>query len=223
MLLCNQRAGRWSHDLSPPEPRVRVDLTHASLCLQQERQHFEALSQHLETLGEDEAKLVHRVIDLTRPEDLDGEFCSDPRGRGLERWRSWTSARLRTETECPGGASRFSQNTNIYGAPQEAAEGPFSSCDTATVVYVFVWKRSNAEVKLGPSLESSDRSKQEPAFDLQKLALISRFHQRSWVLAPPPLTRPPSPLSLQGTASPRPECSGSPEAGAGTSRISRGR
>lgn len=55
-----------------------MGLAHASLCLQQERLHFEALSQHLGKLGEDGAKMVHRVIDLTRPEDLDGEFCSAP-------------------------------------------------------------------------------------------------------------------------------------------------
>ncbi|XP_046889274.1 transcription factor SOX-6 isoform X3 [Hypomesus transpacificus] len=36
-----------------------------------ERLHFESLGQHLGKLGE-EAKMGHRVIDLTRPEDLDG-------------------------------------------------------------------------------------------------------------------------------------------------------
>lgn len=39
----------------------------------QERLHYETLSQHLGKLGEDAGKMVHRVIDLTRPEDLDGE------------------------------------------------------------------------------------------------------------------------------------------------------
>uniref|UniRef100_A0A672ILQ8 HMG box domain-containing protein n=1 Tax=Salarias fasciatus TaxID=181472 RepID=A0A672ILQ8_SALFA len=38
-----------------------------------ERLHYETLSQHLGKLGEDAGKMVHRVIDLTRPEDLDGE------------------------------------------------------------------------------------------------------------------------------------------------------
>lgn len=38
----------------------------------QERLHYETLSQHLGKLGEDAGKMVHRVIDLTRPEDLDG-------------------------------------------------------------------------------------------------------------------------------------------------------
>ncbi|XP_064846129.1 transcription factor SOX-6-like isoform X4 [Oncorhynchus masou masou] len=36
-----------------------------------ERMHFESLSQHLSNLGED-GKMGHRVIDLTRPEDLHG-------------------------------------------------------------------------------------------------------------------------------------------------------
>lgn len=35
--------------------------------------HFESLSQHLGNLGED-GKMGHRVIDLTRPEDLHGGF-----------------------------------------------------------------------------------------------------------------------------------------------------
>lgn len=35
--------------------------------------HFESLSQHLGNLGED-GKMGHRVIDLTRHEDVDGEF-----------------------------------------------------------------------------------------------------------------------------------------------------
>uniref|UniRef100_A0AAZ3QGM9 HMG box domain-containing protein n=1 Tax=Oncorhynchus tshawytscha TaxID=74940 RepID=A0AAZ3QGM9_ONCTS len=39
-----------------------------------ERMHFESLSQHLGNLGED-GKMGHRVIDLTRPEDLHGGFC----------------------------------------------------------------------------------------------------------------------------------------------------
>lgn len=40
----------------------------------QERLHYETLSQHLGKLGEDAGKMVHRVIDLTRPEDLDGRL-----------------------------------------------------------------------------------------------------------------------------------------------------
>lgn len=44
------------------------------LSVHQERLHYEALSQHLGKLGEDAGKMVHRVIDLTRPEDLEGEF-----------------------------------------------------------------------------------------------------------------------------------------------------
>lgn len=42
----------------------------------QERAHFESLGHHLGKLGE-EGKIGHRVIDLTRPEDLDGKapFC----------------------------------------------------------------------------------------------------------------------------------------------------
>uniref|UniRef100_A0A3P8UGT2 SRY-box transcription factor 6 n=1 Tax=Cynoglossus semilaevis TaxID=244447 RepID=A0A3P8UGT2_CYNSE len=38
-----------------------------------ERLHYETLSQHLGKLGEDAGKMVHRVIDLTRPEDLEGK------------------------------------------------------------------------------------------------------------------------------------------------------
>ena len=48
-------------------------VTWNGLCVFQERLHFESLGQHLGKLGE-EAKMGHRVIDLTRPEDLDGEF-----------------------------------------------------------------------------------------------------------------------------------------------------
>lgn len=44
----------------------------------QERLHYETLSQHLGKLGEDAGKMVHRVIDLTRPEDLDGKTPSLP-------------------------------------------------------------------------------------------------------------------------------------------------
>lgn len=34
--------------------------------------HFESIGHHLGKLGE-EGKISHRVIDLTRPEDLDGK------------------------------------------------------------------------------------------------------------------------------------------------------
>ncbi|CAL8357151.1 unnamed protein product [Lota lota] len=43
-----------------------------------ERLHYETLSQHLGKLGEEAGKMVHRVIDLTRPEDLDGKsLCNN--------------------------------------------------------------------------------------------------------------------------------------------------
>uniref|UniRef100_A0A8C4EZU7 SRY-box transcription factor 6 n=2 Tax=Dicentrarchus labrax TaxID=13489 RepID=A0A8C4EZU7_DICLA len=44
-----------------------------------ERLHYETLSQHLGKLGEDAGKMVHRVIDLTRPEDLDGNNITEAR------------------------------------------------------------------------------------------------------------------------------------------------
>ncbi|KAK2880454.1 transcription factor SOX-6-like isoform X1 [Channa argus] len=44
-----------------------------------ERLHYETLSQHLGKLGEDAGKMVHRVIDLTRPEDLDGNSVTEAR------------------------------------------------------------------------------------------------------------------------------------------------
>ncbi|KAM4619232.1 transcription factor SOX-6-like isoform 1-T2 [Polymixia lowei] len=44
-----------------------------------ERLHYETLSQHLGKLGEDAGKMVHRVIDLTRPEDLDGSNTTEAR------------------------------------------------------------------------------------------------------------------------------------------------
>lgn len=42
----------------------------------QEKAHFESIGHHLGKLGE-EGKIGHRVIDLTKPEDLDGKviFC----------------------------------------------------------------------------------------------------------------------------------------------------
>ncbi|XP_068170303.1 transcription factor SOX-6-like isoform X2 [Antennarius striatus] len=44
-----------------------------------ERLHYETLSQHLGKFGEDAGKMVHRVIDLTRPEDLDGNSMAEAR------------------------------------------------------------------------------------------------------------------------------------------------
>lgn len=41
----------------------------------QERVHFESLGHHLGKLGDD-GKIGQRVIDLTRPEDLDGKVSS---------------------------------------------------------------------------------------------------------------------------------------------------
>lgn len=42
------------------------------LIVFQARAHFESLGQHLGKLGDD-MKMGHRVIDLTRPEDMEGE------------------------------------------------------------------------------------------------------------------------------------------------------
>ncbi|XP_067105511.1 transcription factor SOX-6 [Osmerus mordax] len=53
------------------EPPVVGRAREPHLPLGQERAHFESLGHHLGKLGE-EAKIGHRVIDLTRPEDLDG-------------------------------------------------------------------------------------------------------------------------------------------------------
>ncbi|CAL8373111.1 unnamed protein product [Arctogadus glacialis] len=44
-----------------------------------ERLHYETLSQHLGKLGGEAGKMVHRVIDLTRPEDLDGSSAAEAR------------------------------------------------------------------------------------------------------------------------------------------------
>ncbi|KAJ7998171.1 hypothetical protein DPEC_G00219820 [Dallia pectoralis] len=56
-----------------------------------ERMHFESLSQHLGKLG-DEGKIGHRVIDLTRSEDLDG-------GASTTEARVFREARGRNSTE----------------------------------------------------------------------------------------------------------------------------
>ncbi|TDH09933.1 hypothetical protein EPR50_G00091160 [Perca flavescens] len=53
-----------------------------------ERLHYESLSQHLGKLGEDAGKMVHRVIDLTRPEDLDGSNITEARVFREARGRS---------------------------------------------------------------------------------------------------------------------------------------
>ncbi|XP_057692044.1 transcription factor SOX-6-like isoform X1 [Corythoichthys intestinalis] len=53
-----------------------------------ERLHYETLSHHLGKLGEDAGKMVHRVIDLTRPEDLDGSNMSEARVFREARGRS---------------------------------------------------------------------------------------------------------------------------------------
>uniref|UniRef100_A0A671UUM4 SRY-box transcription factor 6 n=1 Tax=Sparus aurata TaxID=8175 RepID=A0A671UUM4_SPAAU len=56
-----------------------------------ERAHFESLGHHLGKLGE-EGKIGHRVIDLTRPEDLDG-------GTGSTEARVFREARGRNNNE----------------------------------------------------------------------------------------------------------------------------
>lgn len=46
------------------------------MCLlPQEKIHFDSVGHHFGKLGE-EGKIGHRVIDLTRPEDLDGKASS---------------------------------------------------------------------------------------------------------------------------------------------------
>uniref|UniRef100_A0A8C4ZBJ2 SRY-box transcription factor 6 n=1 Tax=Gadus morhua TaxID=8049 RepID=A0A8C4ZBJ2_GADMO len=68
----------------------RVDKV-SYVCLRQERAHFESLGHHLGKLGED-GKIGHRVIDLTRPEDLDG-------GASTTEARVYREARGRNTTE----------------------------------------------------------------------------------------------------------------------------
>ncbi|KAJ3596891.1 hypothetical protein NHX12_003291 [Muraenolepis orangiensis] len=48
-------------------------------AIQEERLHYETLSQHLGKLGQEAGQMVHRVIDLTRPEDLDGSSAAEAR------------------------------------------------------------------------------------------------------------------------------------------------
>ncbi|KAA8590325.1 hypothetical protein FQN60_014259 [Etheostoma spectabile] len=64
---------------------LRAESDPALLC---ERLHYETLSQHLGKLGEDAGKMVHRVIDLTRPEDLDGSNITEARVFREARGRS---------------------------------------------------------------------------------------------------------------------------------------
>ncbi|XP_051237618.1 transcription factor Sox-6 isoform X4 [Dicentrarchus labrax] len=62
-----------------PDYSPAVVLTLARADSSSERLHYETLSQHLGKLGEDAGKMVHRVIDLTRPEDLDGNNITEAR------------------------------------------------------------------------------------------------------------------------------------------------
>uniref|UniRef100_A0A8C7X9P6 SRY-box transcription factor 6 n=1 Tax=Oryzias sinensis TaxID=183150 RepID=A0A8C7X9P6_9TELE len=76
-----------------------------------ERGHFESLGQHLSKLGE-EGKIGHRVIDLTRPEDLDGSrqvngsadkpepyYCWPTGGPGSAEARVFRESRGRNSNE----------------------------------------------------------------------------------------------------------------------------
>ncbi|XP_044048567.1 transcription factor SOX-6-like isoform X2 [Siniperca chuatsi] len=60
-----------------------------------ERLHYETLSQHLGKLGEDAGKMVHRVIDLTRPEDLDGNNMTEARVFREARGRNNTEPHIK--------------------------------------------------------------------------------------------------------------------------------
>ncbi|KAG7221161.1 hypothetical protein INR49_017509, partial [Caranx melampygus] len=60
-----------------------------------ERLHYETLSQHLGKLGEDAGKMVHRVIDLTRPEDLDGSNITEARVFREARGRNNTEPHIK--------------------------------------------------------------------------------------------------------------------------------
>ncbi|KAM9754900.1 transcription factor SOX-6-like isoform 2-T2 [Menidia menidia] len=60
-----------------------------------ERLHYETLSQHLGKLGEDAGKMVHRVIDLTRPEDLDGNNITEARVFREARGRNSTEPHIK--------------------------------------------------------------------------------------------------------------------------------
>ncbi|XP_061630038.1 transcription factor SOX-6-like isoform X2 [Phyllopteryx taeniolatus] len=60
-----------------------------------ERLHYETLSHHLGKLGEDAGKMVHRVIDLTRPEDLDGSNIAEARVFREARGRSNTEPHIK--------------------------------------------------------------------------------------------------------------------------------
>ncbi|XP_074522943.1 transcription factor SOX-6 isoform X1 [Halichoeres trimaculatus] len=76
-----------------------------------ERAHFEGIGHHLSKLGE-EGKIGHRVIDLTRPEDLDGSkmvngsadkpqpyYCWPTGGAGSTEARVFRESRGRNNTE----------------------------------------------------------------------------------------------------------------------------
>ncbi|XP_042352404.1 transcription factor SOX-6-like isoform X2 [Plectropomus leopardus] len=66
-----------------------------------ERLHYETLGQHLGKLGDDAGKMVHRVIDLTRPEDLDGFlfFNHSSHGSNITEARVFREARGRNSAE----------------------------------------------------------------------------------------------------------------------------
>uniref|UniRef100_A0A672JF49 SRY-box transcription factor 6 n=1 Tax=Salarias fasciatus TaxID=181472 RepID=A0A672JF49_SALFA len=67
-------------------------FVYLTVCVpMQERAHFDSIGHHLGKLGE-EAKIGHRVIDLTRPEDLDG-------GAGATEARVFRESRGRNSNE----------------------------------------------------------------------------------------------------------------------------
>lgn len=97
------------------------------LSVQQERLHYEALSQHLGKLGEDAGKMVHRVIDLTRPEDLEGEFKAQE-FKPVTFNSDGGGHLLTIKTECSSLSLQvFTQHKYLVCASGSAAEGHFSS------------------------------------------------------------------------------------------------